>query len=142
MLIDVNDASMAANMHLKIVEKSPQESLKKRPVFDEMAAQFDEMAAQEAPKLAEQPEAKKKMGGVTKFTRIFWAMLAPKLRPKNWQFRQKSVSKAVLNSVWIGEASKASKTDAFGSIFDRFGSDFRVSILKAAKCTKYCYLQY
>ena len=61
--MDVNDASMAANMHLKIVEKSSQESLKKRPVFDGMAAQFDEMAAQEAPKCSEEPEAKKKRGG-------------------------------------------------------------------------------
>ena len=69
--MDVNDASMAANMHLKIVGKSPQESLKKRSFFDEIVLKTTFRQTGWLQKLAKGHQVKKKVGGHTRYLSFF-----------------------------------------------------------------------
>ena len=54
--MDENDASMAAKTHFKIVEKSLQESSKKRSFFDEMVIKTPFRQTGWLQKLAKEPE--------------------------------------------------------------------------------------
>ena len=62
---------MAANMHLEIVEKSRQESSKKRSFFDEMVVKTQFRQTGWLQKLAKETEAKKKVGGGIRCRRFF-----------------------------------------------------------------------